>query len=117
MAAMKEPLDAVTAERLAERFRALADPTRLLILDHLRRDGEAAVGEIAARVDGSQQNISKHLAVLRAGGMVTRRKLGTSSLYRVADASVNRICDEARGCEVDGQRPRPKQRGRQGRRR
>lgn len=96
MAARREPLDPETAELIAERFRALGDPTRLLILDHLRRHGETPVGEIAVRVGASQQNVSKHLSVLRVHCIVARRKQGTSSLYRVANPRVDRICDEAR---------------------
>jgi DNA-binding transcriptional ArsR family regulator len=97
MAAMRRPLDPETAELIAERFRALADPTRLLILDYLRRNGEAAVGEIAAAVESSQQNTSKHLSVLRVQRFVARRKQGTSTLYRVADLSVRCPCDGGLG--------------------
>lgn len=85
MAVKREPLDLETAELVAEHFRALGDPTRLLILDYLRRHDEAAVGEIAAQVGGSQQNVSKHLSVLRAQRLVVRRKQATSSLYRIAE--------------------------------
>jgi DNA-binding transcriptional ArsR family regulator len=73
------------AELLAQRFRALADPTRLRILDLLRLEGDTSVGGIAAAIGGSQQNVSKHLSILRAQRLVARRKLGTSSLYRVDD--------------------------------
>jgi DNA-binding transcriptional ArsR family regulator len=73
------------AERIARRHRALGDPTRLRILDLLLDAGESPVGEIAAAVGASQQNASKHLSVLRAEGLVVRRKQGTSSLHRVAD--------------------------------
>ena len=81
------------AELLARRFRALADPTRLRIVNLLRNQDEASVGEIADLIGGSQQNISKHLAALHAEGFVARRKQGTSSLYRVADPGVHQICD------------------------
>lgn len=81
------------AELIARRFRALADPTRLRIVNLLRSQEEAAVGEIAATLGGSQQNISKHLAALHAEGFVARRKQGTSSLYRIADPGVHQICD------------------------
>lgn len=90
MAAKREPLDPETAELFAERFRALGDPTRLLILDLLRRQGETAVGKIAAQIGGSQQNVSKHLSVLRAQRLVGRRKQGTSTLYRVAERDAMR---------------------------
>ena len=81
------------AELIARRFRALADPTRLRILNLLRNQDEASVGEIAELVGGSQQNISKHLGALHAEGFVARRKQGTSSLYRIADPGVHQICD------------------------
>jgi ArsR family transcriptional regulator len=85
---MSGPLDPVNAELIAERFRALGDPTRLVILDHLGRQGEMAAGDLAAAVGGSQQNVSKHLAVLRLSRIVSRRKQGTSSLYRIVEPAV-----------------------------
>jgi DNA-binding transcriptional ArsR family regulator len=92
-----QPLEQETAELIAERFRVLGDPTRLLILDHLRRYGELAVEDLAARIGASQQNASKHLGVLRVHRVVARRKQGNSSLYRVADPSVHVLCDGALG--------------------
>jgi len=91
--AMKSPLDHAAAELIAHRFRALADPTRLRIVDHLRRHKEASVGELTETLGGSQQNVSKHLAALSAGGFVTRRKQGTSSIYSISDPAVLELCD------------------------
>jgi DNA-binding transcriptional ArsR family regulator len=91
------PLATDASEEIAQRFRALADPTRLRILDLLQRRGETAVGEIAAGISASQQNVSKHLSVLRAERLVARRKLGTSSLYRVADPRAVAWLEDARG--------------------
>lgn len=88
------------AERIAERFRVLGDATRLLILDHLRIHGEVAAGELAVMVGGNQQNVSKHLSVLRLHGLVARRKLGTRLLYRVADPSVYGLCAGALASEA-----------------
>lgn len=87
------PLPPEAAELIARRFRALSDPTRLRIIDLLRREGEASVGEIANAVGGSQQNVSKHLAALHGEGFVARRKRGTSSIYSIADPGVHQICD------------------------
>lgn len=81
------------AELIARRFRALSDPTRLRILDILRSRDEASVGELAELVGSSQQNASKHLSALLAEGFVSRRKRGTSSIYRIADPGVHQICD------------------------
>ncbi len=90
---MKSPLDHDAAELIASRFGALADPTRLRILDLLRAHEEASVGELTEALGTSQQNVSKHLAALRAEGFVERRKQGTSSLYRIADPAVLDLCD------------------------
>lgn len=89
-----ERLSPVIAALLARRFRALGDPTRLMILD-LLNGGELSVGDISVAVETSQQNTSKHLAVLRADGFVTRRKQGTRSLYGLGDPEVRGICDRA----------------------
>jgi DNA-binding transcriptional ArsR family regulator len=90
---MKSPLDHAAAELIARRFRALSDPTRLRIIDLLRQREEASVGELTEALGGSQQNVSKHLAALSAGGFVARRKQGTSSIYRISDPAVMELCD------------------------
>jgi DNA-binding transcriptional ArsR family regulator len=90
---MQNPLNPEAAELIARRFRALSDPTRLRILDYLRNDDEASVGELTQVLGTSQQNVSKHLAALHAEGFVSRRKRGTSSLYRITDPGVHEICD------------------------
>lgn len=90
---VQSPLNPEAAELVARRFRALADPTRLRILDHLRNHDEASVGEITEALGASQQNVSKHLSALHAEGFVARRKRGTSSLYRIADPGVHELCD------------------------
>jgi DNA-binding transcriptional ArsR family regulator len=90
---MKSPLNPEAAELIARRFRALADPTRLRILDYLRNLEEASVGEITEELGASQQNVSKHLSALLTEGFVARRKRGTSSLYRVTDPGVHELCE------------------------
>jgi DNA-binding transcriptional ArsR family regulator len=91
--AMKSPLDVDAAELIARRFQALSDPTRLRILDILRSRDEASVGELTDLLGSSQQNVSKHLAFLQSEGFVSRRKRGTSSLYRISDPAVLELCD------------------------
>jgi len=78
-------------ERIAERLKSLADPTRLAIL-HLLQRGEMRVTDILAEVGGSQANVSKHLGVLRQAGFVTCRREGVNVYYSVADDSVFQIC-------------------------
>ncbi|MCE3247470.1 MAG: winged helix-turn-helix transcriptional regulator [Geminicoccaceae bacterium] len=86
-------LNEENAELIARRFRALSDPTRLRIINRLRRDEEASVGELTDALGGSQQNISKHLSALLAEGFVARRKQGTSAIYSIADPAVLDLCE------------------------
>jgi ArsR family transcriptional regulator len=77
---------------VAERFRTLGEPMRLRLLEALRA-GEFSVGDLVERTGGGQANVSKHLQILLAGGLVARRKEGTTVLYSLADPSVFRLCD------------------------
>lgn len=79
-------------EHVAERFRALAEPARLRILDALR-EGEMAVGELADRTGLNQANLSKHLQLLHALDFVSRRKVGLFVYYALADDDVFDLCD------------------------
>lgn len=85
-----EPSDELFG-RIAERLKALADPTRLKIL-HAVEDRELCVSDILAVVGGSQANVSKHLAKMRASGVLASRRAGTSIYYRVVDPAAFTIC-------------------------
>lgn len=80
-----------TADVIAERFRALAEPMRLRLLNALRR-GERSVGDLAEETGAGQANASKHLQLLLQQGFLERRKEGTTTWYRVADPSVFELC-------------------------
>ena len=86
-----------TLARIAQRLKALADPTRLQIL-HLLGAGEVCVGDLVARVGGTQANVSKHLAVLRAAGLVRPRREGMNVYYAVEDAAALEVCRLMCGC-------------------
>ncbi len=77
---------------VAERFKALAEPTRLQLL-HCLRGGEATVSELVRRTGLTQANVSKHLHLLLTLGFVARRKEGLFAYYRLADREVFRLCD------------------------
>ncbi|TQL40391.1 ArsR family transcriptional regulator [Homoserinimonas aerilata] len=64
-------------DRLNAVFSALGDPTRRAILLRLR-DGDATVAQLAEPFDISQPAVSKHLKVLEAAGLITRRTEGTA---------------------------------------
>ena len=63
-------------------FRALADETRRGILECLRA-GPRTSGEIAAQFHSSWPTISRHLAVLRAGGLVVTERRGQEIYYEL----------------------------------
>jgi len=77
---------------VADRFKVLAEPARLQILNTLR-GGEQTVTEIVDETGLSQGNVSKHLKLLNAHGFVARRKEGLHVFYEIADPSVFRLCD------------------------
>jgi ArsR family transcriptional regulator len=66
---------------LATGFRALADPTRLLLAGVLLGE-ELTVGELAEVADMAQPGVSRHLAALRDAGLVVSRRQGTMTFYR-----------------------------------
>ena len=101
------------ADLIAARFRALAEPTRLRLLNNLRQ-GELSVGELADRVGAGQANVSKHLDVLFQQGFVERRKEGTTTWYRAADISFELCSLITGGIEEDLERRRKLLRPRRG---
>lgn len=57
-------------------FKALANPTRLRIVEQLAEAGEMSVNELARFLRMSQPRVSWHLTMLRRGGVVRQRKEG-----------------------------------------
>ena len=70
---------------LADRFQALADPTRLRILA-LLRIMELSVGELAQILGQSQPRVSRHLKILADAGVLDRRKEGSWVFLTLSDA-------------------------------
>ncbi len=79
-------------ELLADRFKALAEPARLSILNYLR-SGEMSVGDLTEKTGLGQANVSKHLQTLNTVGFVRRRKEGLFVYYALADKNVFQLCD------------------------
>ena len=89
---VEHPLADDLVELIAERFRVLSEPTRIKLLDRLR-DGEATVNGLTESIGATQQNVSKHLGVLRQAGLVSRRKDGNHVYYSIADDGVFALCE------------------------
>jgi DNA-binding transcriptional ArsR family regulator len=94
--AFPHPLPDDLVELIARRFRVLAEPMRIKLLDRLR-EGEATVQELTEATGSTQQNVSKHLGVLHEAGIVARRKDGTQAFYRVVDEGVFDLCESVCG--------------------
>jgi len=90
------PLPDDLVELIAQRFRALSEPTRIKLLDRLR-EGEATVLELTAAIDTTEQNVSKHLGLLARAGIVRRRKQGNFSYYSIGDEGVFTLCEQVCG--------------------
>jgi DNA-binding transcriptional ArsR family regulator len=78
--------------QVAAYFQALSEPTRLQILNLLRQR-EHNVGELAERCGFTSANVSRHLSLLAAHGLVARENRGTSVYYHIADESIYALCD------------------------
>jgi DNA-binding transcriptional ArsR family regulator len=87
------PLDPEALAMVAARFKALAEPLRLRMLQELQARGEASVTELAEAVASTQPNVSKHLRILQDHGLVGRRQEGNTVYCFIADPSVAALCD------------------------
>lgn len=79
------PIDTVTADRMAVRLKALADPTRLRVLSHIAAQGcdSVCACDLVDVVDISQPTISHHLKRLVDAGFLTREQRGKWAHYSV----------------------------------
>lgn len=83
------------AQDLAERFKLLADPSRLRMVYALLEGGEVCVSDLAGLVGVSESATSHQLRQLRLAGLVRARKQGREVFYRVADTHVRLLLDVA----------------------
>jgi DNA-binding transcriptional ArsR family regulator len=74
-------------DRSAAVAKALADAKRLCVLERLA-EGERSVSDLSRDVGCQVPNMSQHLSVLRAAGIVTSRREGSTVFYRLADPKV-----------------------------
>lgn len=72
--------------------KALAHPTRLLIIDELR-DGPRSVSELVERIGLRQSNLSQHLGILRDQRLVIARRDGQTVYYSLRDPRVTKAFD------------------------
>jgi DNA-binding transcriptional ArsR family regulator len=80
----------------AQILKILASPRRIEIL-HQLAEGPIEVGRLADALGASQPNVSQHLAVMRAAGIVDAERDGREIRYRLADPEVLVACAVMRG--------------------
>ena len=76
-------------------FKALADPTRLKILECIK-GGEKCICEIIPYTGKSQPNVSQHLKVLKHAGIVEERKDGTRIMVKASNNEIYHIIDQVK---------------------
>lgn len=91
-ASATKSLPPAALELVAARFKMLAEPMRLRLLNELR-GGEKSVTELVEATEAGQANVSKHLSLLSDAGMIGRRKEGLNVIYFIADESLFELCD------------------------
>lgn len=79
-------------ELVAGRFKLLAEPMRLRLLQSLH-GAELSVTELVAASGATQANVSKHLGLLCDAGILRRRKDGMHVFYSIADPMVFELCN------------------------
>jgi ArsR family transcriptional regulator len=89
---MEEIMEERVLELKAEILKALAQPTRLKILE-LLRNGERCICEIVPAINGEQSNISRHISLMQKSQLVTTRKDGVKVMVKVRDPRIFQILD------------------------
>jgi ArsR family transcriptional regulator len=70
-------------EMRARILKAMAHPSRLMMIDAMNEGGEICVCDLVDLVGSDQSTVSKHLGVLKQAGLVEDRKEGQRSFYRL----------------------------------
>lgn len=86
------PLPEALVELIAQRFRVIGEPMRIRLLDSLR-EGPLTINELTETLGASQQNVSKHVAVLAQAGIVRRERDGNRIRCSIADESIFELCE------------------------
>lgn len=85
------PMEPGAARDLAELFKALADPTRVAIVNRLAAADECCVCDLTDAVDLAQPTVSHHLRILRDAGLVEAERRGTWAYYRLVPDAIERL--------------------------
>jgi ArsR family transcriptional regulator, arsenate/arsenite/antimonite-responsive transcriptional repressor len=84
-------LQPAAAEELASTFKALADPTRVSIINRLASGEACCVCDLTEAFELSQPTVSHHLRILRQAGLVHVERQGTWAYYRLIPDAIDRL--------------------------
>ena len=87
------PMARDAAEDLAATFKALADPTRVAIVNRLTKAESVCVCDLTAAFELSQPTISHHLRILRDAGIVEVERRGTWAYYALVPDVIDGLRD------------------------
>jgi ArsR family transcriptional regulator len=85
-------MDEMAIQLKAEVLKALAQPTRLKILECLR-EGERCICEIVPAINGEQSNISRHISLMQKSHLISTRKDGVRVMVKVKEPEIFEIID------------------------
>jgi uncharacterized protein YndB with AHSA1/START domain/DNA-binding transcriptional ArsR family regulator len=78
---------------MASVFKALADPTRRLLLDRLHADNGQPLGELCRGLSTTRQGVTQHLAVLEDAGLISTARRGREKLHYLNPVPLHEIAD------------------------
>jgi DNA-binding transcriptional ArsR family regulator len=84
--------DGEQLDRIAGRFKLLGEPMRLRILQAVCK-APRTVNDIVSATGSTQANVSKHLALLAAAGILTRQKSGQCVYYGIREKLAVKMCE------------------------
>lgn len=82
---------------LADRFRTLADPSRLTLLICIHQAGPISVTDLAVAADMNETTVSQALRLLRATGTVTAHRSGRIVRYELTSDEIAKLIDQIAG--------------------
>ena len=94
------PLVPELLEQIAARFRVLGEPMRLRILQVVCKEPRS-VNDIVEVIGSTQANVSKHLSLLAAAGILQRKKDGQRVFYGIKDHLAVKLCELVRAQLVE----------------
>ena len=97
---IKRKMTDAELERIALHFRLLGEPMRLKILQAVCQE-PLTVNDIVSAVGATPANVSKHLALLAAAGILTREKAGQCVYYGMKDQLTVKMCELVRSNLTD----------------